>query len=155
MPRRIFRKRHEMKIRQSAYYQRPSPASARIACTRIRIAPRYEKQSTAAAYPLRCGSRTAPTGESRLKLLLVENHGVELTQRQAEVLALLVQGKPNKIISRELGLAQGTVKIHVTAILRKLKVSNRTQAALTASRFVVSSGDSSDYATSRAIATTR
>ncbi len=87
-----------------------------------------------------------------MKVLLVENHGVELTQRQAEVLALLVQGKPNKIISRELGLAQGTVKIHVTAILRKLKVSNRTQAALTASRLVVSSGDS-DYATSRAIAT--
>jgi DNA-binding NarL/FixJ family response regulator len=59
---------------------------------------------------------------------------VELTDRQAQVLALLVQGKPNKIISRELGLAQGTVKIHVTAILRKLKVSNRTQAALVASR---------------------
>ena len=85
-----------------------------------------------------------------MKVLLVENHDVELTQRQAQVLALLVQGKPNKIISRELGLAQGTVKIHVTAILRKLKVSNRTQAALTASRFVMASGDS-DYATNRAV----
>jgi DNA-binding NarL/FixJ family response regulator len=51
------------------------------------------------------------------------------------VLALLLQGKPNKLISRELGLAQGTVKIHVTAILKKLKVTNRTQAALAASRF--------------------
>ena len=87
-----------------------------------------------------------------MKLLLVENHGVELTQRQAEVLALLVQGKPNKIISRELGLAQGTVKIHVTAILRKLKVSNRTQAALTASRLIASNGGS-DYV-ARAAATT-
>jgi DNA-binding NarL/FixJ family response regulator len=57
-----------------------------------------------------------------------------LSERQAQVLALLVQGKPNKIISRELGLAPGTVKIHVTAILRKLKVSNRTQAALAATR---------------------
>ena len=97
-------------------------------------------------------SRTAPAGESRLKLLLVESHGVELTQRQADVLALLVQGKPNKIISRELGLAPGTVKIHVTAILRKLKVANRTQAALTASRFVAAAGESS-YATGSAVTT--
>jgi len=87
-----------------------------------------------------------------LKLLLVESHGVELTQRQADVLALLAQGKPNKIISRELGLAPGTVKIHVTAILRKLKVANRTQAALTASRFVAAAGESS-YATGSAVTT--
>lgn len=59
----------------------------------------------------------------------------ELTERQQQVLALLLQGKPNKLISRELGLAQGTVKIHVTAILKKLKVTNRTQAVLAASRF--------------------
>ena len=87
-----------------------------------------------------------------MKLLLVESHGVELTQRQADVLALLVQGKPNKIISRELGLAPGTVKIHVTAILRKLKVANRTQAALTASRFVAAAAESS-YATGSAVTT--
>jgi len=85
-----------------------------------------------------------------LKVLLVENRGVELTQRQADVLALLVQGKPNKIISRELGLAPGTVKIHVTAILRKLKVSNRTQAALTASRFAASAAESG-YTSGRAV----
>ncbi|GAB4182583.1 MAG: response regulator transcription factor [Rhodocyclaceae bacterium] len=57
-----------------------------------------------------------------------------LTQRQAEVLALMVQGKPNKLICRELGLAQGTVKIHVTAILKALDVSNRTQAVIKANR---------------------
>jgi DNA-binding CsgD family transcriptional regulator len=61
--------------------------------------------------------------------------GPDLTERQRQVLALLLQGKPNKLISRELGLAQGTVKIHITAILKKLKVANRTQAALAASRF--------------------
>ena len=43
-----------------------------------------------------------------------------MTGRQSEVLALLIQGKPNKLICRELGLAEGTVKIHVTAILRAL-----------------------------------
>lgn len=69
-----------------------------------------------------------------MKVMLLDDQGIELTERQAQVLVLLVQGKPNKIISRELGLAPGTVKIHVTAILRKLKVSNRTQAALAASR---------------------
>ena len=44
------------------------------------------------------------------------------------MLALLVQGKPNKMIGRELNLAEGTVKIHVAAILKTLKVANRTQA---------------------------
>jgi DNA-binding NarL/FixJ family response regulator len=57
-----------------------------------------------------------------------------LTGRQSEVLALLVQGKSNKIICRELGLAEGTVKIHVTAILKALGVANRTQAVIAVSR---------------------
>jgi DNA-binding NarL/FixJ family response regulator len=57
-----------------------------------------------------------------------------LTERQNEVLALLVQGKPNKIIARELDLAEGTVKIHLTAILKGLGVTNRTQAVLAVSR---------------------
>jgi DNA-binding NarL/FixJ family response regulator len=60
-----------------------------------------------------------------------------LTGRQAEVLALLVQGLPNKVICRELGLAEGTVKTHVAAILRALKVSSRTQALFALSRLGV------------------
>lgn len=55
---------------------------------------------------------------------------IGLTARQASVLALMVQGKPNKLICRDLGLAEGTVKIHVTAILKTLNVSNRTQAVI-------------------------
>lgn len=51
-----------------------------------------------------------------------------LTERQREVLALLVQGKSNKLICRELQLAEPTVKNHITAILKALKVSSRTQA---------------------------
>jgi DNA-binding NarL/FixJ family response regulator len=46
------------------------------------------------------------------------------------VLACLGQGKSNKVIARELGLSENTVKIHVAAILRALGVDNRTQAAL-------------------------
>jgi DNA-binding NarL/FixJ family response regulator len=54
---------------------------------------------------------------------------LNLTRRQSDVLRLLGQGKANKVISRELGVAQSTVKAHVAAILRALGVSNRTQAA--------------------------
>ena len=57
-----------------------------------------------------------------------------LTERQMDVLGLIVQGKPNKLICRDLGLAEGTVKTHVTAVLRALGVTNRTQAVLAVSR---------------------
>lgn len=62
---------------------------------------------------------------------------IGLTERQADVLALLVQGKPNKLICRELDLAEGTVKTHITAILRALNVTNRTQALFALSRLGV------------------
>jgi DNA-binding NarL/FixJ family response regulator len=51
-----------------------------------------------------------------------------LTARQADVLRLLVQGKPNKLICRDLKLSEGTVKVHVSAILKALRVNSRTQA---------------------------
>jgi DNA-binding NarL/FixJ family response regulator len=53
-----------------------------------------------------------------------------LTERQVEVLKLLVQGQSNKLIARKLELAEATVKAHVTAVLRALKVTTRTQAVL-------------------------
>jgi DNA-binding NarL/FixJ family response regulator len=53
-----------------------------------------------------------------------------LTQRQMEVLALMMQGKSNKMISRMLDTAEPTVKHHVTAILKALKVTNRTEAVI-------------------------
>jgi len=55
-----------------------------------------------------------------------------LTARQIEVLALMMQGKSNKAISRVLDLAEPTVKIHVSAILKALKVANRTEAVIAA-----------------------
>ncbi|HXF68042.1 MAG TPA: response regulator transcription factor [Burkholderiales bacterium] len=57
-----------------------------------------------------------------------------LTDRQAEVLALIAQGKPNKIIAGELNISEATVKAHVTDIMRALKVTNRAQAAVAARR---------------------
>jgi DNA-binding NarL/FixJ family response regulator len=53
-----------------------------------------------------------------------------LTDRQIEVLALLMQGKSNKAICRTLGLAEHTVKNYVTAILKALNVTNRTEAVI-------------------------
>jgi DNA-binding NarL/FixJ family response regulator len=55
-----------------------------------------------------------------------------LTSRQLEVLALLMQGKSNKVICQKLNLTEPTVKNHVTAILRALNVSNRTEAVIAA-----------------------
>jgi DNA-binding NarL/FixJ family response regulator len=55
---------------------------------------------------------------------------VGLTSRQLDVLALMMHGKNNKTICRTLDLAEPTVKNHVTAILRALKVSNRTEAVI-------------------------
>jgi len=53
-----------------------------------------------------------------------------LTERQIEVLALMMQGKSNKAICRMLDLAEPTVKNHVTAILKALNVTNRTEAVI-------------------------
>ncbi len=53
-----------------------------------------------------------------------------LTERQVEVLALMMQGKSNKVISRTLDVAEPTVKHHVTAILKALRVANRTEAVI-------------------------
>ncbi len=59
---------------------------------------------------------------------------VGLTPRQHEVLGLLLQGKPNKLIARELNVSVETVKDHVAAVLRALGVSSRTQAVLAVSQ---------------------
>jgi two-component system, NarL family, nitrate/nitrite response regulator NarL len=58
----------------------------------------------------------------------------QLTARQIEVLALMAQGMPNKVIARNLALAEGTVKLHVAAILKSLSATNRTQAVTEATK---------------------
>jgi DNA-binding NarL/FixJ family response regulator len=55
-----------------------------------------------------------------------------LTERQMDVLVLMMQGKSNKAICRALDLAEPTVKNHVTAILKALNASNRTEAVIAA-----------------------
>lgn len=53
-----------------------------------------------------------------------------LTGRQTDVLQHLIQGKPNKMICRDLALSEGTVKVHISAILKALNVHSRTQAVV-------------------------
>ncbi len=56
----------------------------------------------------------------------------ELTPREHEILLLLAEGQSNKAIARNLGISDGTVKLHVKAILRKLGVHSRVEAAVLA-----------------------
>ena len=56
----------------------------------------------------------------------------ELTPREMEILCLLAEGQSNKVIARNLGISDGTVKLHVKAILRKLNVHSRVEAAVRA-----------------------
>jgi DNA-binding NarL/FixJ family response regulator len=63
-----------------------------------------------------------------------------LTPRQSEVLSLLLQGLPNKLIARQLNLSVETVKDHVAAVLRALGVSSRTQAVLAVSQMTQGQG---------------
>ena len=65
-----------------------------------------------------------PTGDG----VHVEHGALGLTARQTDVLRLLAQGKPNKLICRDLTLSEGTVKVHVSAILKALRVRSRTEA---------------------------
>jgi DNA-binding NarL/FixJ family response regulator len=57
-----------------------------------------------------------------------------LTERQIDVLRLLALGKPNKVIARDLGISEGTVKIHLAAIFRALSVRNRVEAVVASRR---------------------
>jgi len=60
-----------------------------------------------------------------------------LTSRQREVLTLIADGHPNKIIADKLTISEQTVKIHINQIFRELKVFNRTQAVLKAQKFLL------------------
>jgi len=57
-----------------------------------------------------------------------------LSEREREVLAMVARGLPNKLIARELGISEKTVKAHLTSVYRTIGVTDRTQAALWAER---------------------
>lgn len=79
--------------------------------------------------------RAAARGEAplapkvALTLVRVPEPGVLLTEREQEILGLVAAGMPNKSIGRRLGIAEATVKAHLTSIFRATGTQNRTQAA--------------------------
>jgi DNA-binding NarL/FixJ family response regulator len=96
------------------------------------LAPAPPGGDTAPAVMRRVPEPELPAPEPTQKLRSYESLG--LTPRQADVLALLLQGLPNKLIARELSLSVETVKDHVAAVLRALNVNSRTQAVLAVSQ---------------------
>ncbi|PVE20919.1 hypothetical protein DC522_29550 [Microvirga sp. KLBC 81] len=78
--------------------------------------------------------RIHPLEDNRAEPSLSDMKLGKLSAREAEVLRCLREGAPNKVIARQLDVAEATVKVHIKMILRKIGVSNRTQAALWASR---------------------
>ncbi len=87
------------------------------------------------AEAIRAAARGQPTIDSSAAHLLVQMAGQpapvgeDLTERERDILSLLVRGLTNKQIAAELNLSPGTVRIYVSQILTKLGVSNRTEAA--------------------------
>jgi DNA-binding NarL/FixJ family response regulator len=60
----------------------------------------------------------------------------DLTPRQSEVLDMLVKGKSNKAMARELNLSEGTIKFHLSAVFRVLRATNRVEAATAGARLL-------------------
>jgi DNA-binding NarL/FixJ family response regulator len=73
------------------------------------------------------------TVQSRSATKAASPSALGLTARQIDVLALMMQGKSNKVICRELDIAEQTVKTYVTAIFKALSVANRTEVVIAAS----------------------
>jgi len=66
----------------------------------------------------------------------------ELSDREREVLAMVAEGLPNKLIAQQLGISEKTVKAHLTSVFRQIGVTDRTQAALWAQRHGVTRTES-------------
>ncbi len=94
--------------------------------------------------------RTAARGESPLapraarELLAArsDEQRADLSKREREVLVLVAEGLPNKLIARRLEISEKTVKTHLTSVFQRIGVSDRTQAALWAQRHGLAAGDS-------------
>lgn len=77
---------------------------------------------------------TTPVPPSKVS---VRPDEIGLTDRQGQVLCLMVRGLSNRDIAEQLGLSEGTVKIHATAVFKALGVNSRTQALVAVARYGV------------------
>jgi DNA-binding NarL/FixJ family response regulator len=74
--------------------------------------------------------KTPPESDKSVPLQEIAQRIADLTPQQGRIMGLICAGKPNKQIAYEMSLAEATVKAHITALLRRLGVRNRTQAAV-------------------------
>jgi DNA-binding NarL/FixJ family response regulator len=118
--------RRVMRAGAAGFVSKSYPAEAMLAALRSVLAGEVV-QPFSVRPPLGIDAPTPPAISTRAKDL-------GLSPRQAEVLALMAKGQSNRHIAQVLGLTEGTVKIHVTAIFRALGVSSRTQALVALSR---------------------
>ena len=96
------------------------------------------------AQPQRAAARSpAPTTSTASVHEFGKPRSFHLTHRELEVLTLLCEGMPNKIIARELNISTSTVKVHIGQILSELGVTSRLQAVVEANRRGLSA-DSTD-----------
>jgi DNA-binding NarL/FixJ family response regulator len=120
----------------SATHDRPTVSAAMAAGARGYVAKTARPDELLAAVRTVLAGGRSVTRDVRRAAPAIE--GVPpmlgLTERQAQVLQLLVQGKPNKLICRDLRLSEGTVKVHVSAILKALNVHSRAQAIVELAR---------------------
>jgi two-component system, NarL family, nitrate/nitrite response regulator NarL len=103
----------------------PSDISAAALCLSLQLVALGEDLFAAPASISRVQIAAQPTTFSSTRVLRSP-----LSEREHQILDQLGKGAPNKVIARDLGMAEATVKVHIKAVLRKLDVSNRTQAAV-------------------------
>jgi DNA-binding NarL/FixJ family response regulator len=119
----------------AGYVPKSTPSELMLSAVRLvmdggrYLPPVLLEADRAAGAPALPSDRPVPAADGPAAL-----RALGLTPRQLDVLRLLARGVPNKVIGRELGLAERTVKAHVTAILRAMGLGSRTQVALAAAR---------------------
>jgi len=114
----------------AGFIPKSSPNEVLLSALRLVLAGGKYLPSEALAPAAESGARA--TRAATAQALSLETLG--LTDRQAQVLKLLAEGKSNKLICRELDLAERTVKAHISAVFRALGVTTRTQAAVAAAK---------------------
>jgi DNA-binding NarL/FixJ family response regulator len=86
----------------------------------------------------------APRAARELLASRSQEQRADLSKREREVLVLVAEGLPNKLIARRLEISEKTVKSHLTSVFQRIGVSDRTQAALWAQRHGLAAGESGD-----------
>jgi DNA-binding NarL/FixJ family response regulator len=124
--------RHVLDLGVQGYILKSSPPEVILSAVRlvvgggIYVPPEAMKAAASTTTPFYATTNGSDGLTTKERLATV------LTDRQIDVLKLLAKGRPNKLIARELGISEGTVKIHLAAIFRALHVRNRLEALVAA-----------------------